>query len=404
VGGENIDNQFRWLPSFRDLDENQREVIFKSLEKENHLIFGPAGCGKTAITLYCAKTLQDTGKKYLILVYTKVLMNFISSAANDLNIPQENITTFYSWVWRHLPSEIQDKEYNDEDKFNRWVDDLLFHYKKYPKLIPNYDYVLIDEAQDFNPNVSKLLHLISNNLFIAGDTAQSLYTGIFNNERLIGMWQPLSSQSELVFNYRNPKAVAKVAALFVDNTSYDAEKFLSLVKGKNFEMKPILYYVDSPNKQTAIITDLIEQTRGSERLGILFKTNSEVDSMANLLRNEGIEFQIASGRNNGNYNFLTTKPTLATIHSAKGLEFDWVVLPNLTPVVWDKYQNDPNDRRLFFVALTRTKNRLYLITQNNFESSFVKEILDKDLSLLQVPKKQTQKSSDSSSDFDDLPF
>jgi len=149
---------------------------------------------------------------------------------------------------------------------------------------------------------------------------------------------------------------------------------------------------------------LIEQTRGSERLGILFKTNSEVDSMANLLRNEGIEFQIASQRNNGNYNFLTTKPTLATIHSAKGLEFDWVILPNLTSFVWDKYQNDPNDRRLFFVALTRTKNRLYLITQNNFESAFVNEILDKDSTLLQVPKKQTKKSSDNSSDFDDLPF
>jgi len=402
--GENIDNQFRWLPSLRDLDENQREVIFKSLEKDNHLIFGPAGCGKTAITLYCAKTLQDTGKDYLILVYTWVLKNFISSAANDLNIPQDKITTFYSWVWHHLPGQIRDRDYNEDEKFDRWVDDLLSYYEKYPAETPNYDYVLIDEAQDFNPNVSKLLHLISNNLFISGDTAQSLYTGIFKNEKLISMWQPLSNKSELVYNYRNPKVVAKVAALFVDDTSYDAEKFLSLVKGKNFEMKPILYYVDSPYKQISIISDLIKQTRGSERLGILFKTNSEVNSMANLLRNNGVEFQIASRRNNGNYNFLTTRPTLATIHSAKGLEFNWVVLPNLTSFVWDKYKNDPNGRRLFFVALTRTKNRLYLITQRNFECAFVMEILRKDSSLLQIPEQQTQKMSDSASDFDDLPF
>ena len=402
--GENIDNQFRWLPSLRDLDENQREVIFKSLEKDNHLIFGPAGCGKTAITLYCAKSLQDTGKNYLILVYTWVLKNFISSAANDLKIPQENITTFYSWIWHHLPEAIRDRDYNEDDKFNRWVDDLLSFYERHPAEIPNYEYVLIDEAQDFNPNVSKLLHLISNNLFIAGDTAQSLYTGVFNNERLISMWQPLSKKSELVHNYRNPKAVAKVAALFVDNTSYIAEKFLSLVKGKNFEMKPILYYVDSPSEQISIVSDLIKQTRGSERLGILFRTNSEVNSTANLFRNERIDFQIASSRYNGNYNFLTTKPTLATIHSAKGLEFDWIVLPNLNSFVWDKYKDDPNDRRLFFVALTRTKNRLYLITQRNFECAFVMEILRKDSSLLQIPKQKFQKVSDNPSDFDDLPF
>ena len=80
-----------------------------------------------------------------------------------------------------------------------------------------------------------------------------------------------------------------------------------------------------------------------------------------------------------------------TVHSAKGLESDCVVLINLE----DKITGFPSEirnpdiidyvfpkedylyaeeRRLFYVALTRSKNEVYIIKSNN-PSIFLKEII-----------------------------
>jgi len=81
-----------------------------------------------------------------------------------------------------------------------------------------------------------------------------------------------------------------------------------------------------------------------------------------------------------------------TIHAAKGLEAKVVFILGLTegyggfPDVWledrifqviKKANHDlllEEERRLFYVALTRAKDKLFLITEKGNESSFLKEI------------------------------
>lgn len=64
--------------------------------------------------------------------------------------------------------------------------------------------------------------------------------------------------------------------------------------------------------------------------------------------------------------------TLSTMHSAKGLEFGTVFLPSLVDMVVPnasaKIRGDTEEeRRLFYVALTRAKERLFLSTYTNSE-------------------------------------
>ena len=80
-----------------------------------------------------------------------------------------------------------------------------------------------------------------------------------------------------------------------------------------------------------------------------------------------------------------------TIHSSKGLEDECVIILNVTDDelgIPCKIKNNnilkyvsrktpypyDEERRLFYVGLTRTKNEVYLITKKNNESIFIKEI------------------------------
>jgi len=83
-----------------------------------------------------------------------------------------------------------------------------------------------------------------------------------------------------------------------------------------------------------------------------------------------------------------------TIHAAKGLEAKVVFILGLTegnggfPDIWledrifqvvKKANHDllmEEERRLFYVAITRAKDKLFLITEKGNESSFLKEIPD----------------------------
>ena len=83
-----------------------------------------------------------------------------------------------------------------------------------------------------------------------------------------------------------------------------------------------------------------------------------------------------------------------TVHCSKGLESDYVVLLNVVdsyfgfpnkiiePDIFQYIHKDFNhdflfaeERRLFYVALTRTKNKIYLFTNKNNPSIFIKELI-----------------------------
>ena len=84
-----------------------------------------------------------------------------------------------------------------------------------------------------------------------------------------------------------------------------------------------------------------------------------------------------------------------TVHRAKGLEANSVIVLNLSDellgfpnkikdekIINEFFKNKDNflyaeERRLFYVALTRTKNNVYLMTKKEEESIFVKEIKKK---------------------------
>ena len=76
-------------------------------------------------------------------------------------------------------------------------------------------------------------------------------------------------------------------------------------------------------------------------------------------------------------------PILSTIHSSKGLEYDTVylldalddILPAVTePKNPEEQRQYEEERRLFYVAMTRAKNHLYLFSCRDRSSAFIREL------------------------------
>lgn len=100
------------------------------------------------------------------------------------------------------------------------------------------------------------------------------------------------------------------------------------------------------------------------------------------------------GRNNFDIKKFSKKdiPEFMSVHSSKGLESDNVILINMTDDLYgfpNKLVNSPlldelhpedksylyaEERRLFYVALTRTKNKVYILVPIFKRSIFLKEL------------------------------
>ncbi len=123
---------------------------------------------------------------------------------------------------------------------------------------------------------------------------------------------------------------------------------------------------------------------------------------------EGFLEDVALVSDVDNYDETADAVVLMTIHSAKGLEFPVVFIPGFEDGIFPSVQSamDPEEleeeRRLAYVAITRSKERLYCVhvrermifgkTQFNPRSRFIDEIPEELVDLGYIPKPDTEQA------------
>lgn len=232
----------------------------------------------------------------------------------------------------------------------------------------NYKYIIIDEFQDTSLNRFKLIDAImkQNNakIFVVGDDYQSIYRFSGCNIDIFLNFNKLVSNLNIInldYNYRNPKEIIDVANSFIMKNKNQIKKETICLKNINKPIKICFY----KNKRTAIE-----------------KILKYIDTKYLIL-----------GRNNKDKDIFNVqdKPFL-TIHKSKGLEEDNIILINLTnnnnslpskiknhkiinKLIKTDYYPYEEERRLFYVALTRTRNNIYLLVPKSNYSIFIKELM-----------------------------
>lgn len=232
----------------------------------------------------------------------------------------------------------------------------------------NYKYIIIDEFQDTSLNRFKLINAIikQNNakIFVVGDDYQSIYRFSGCNLDIFLNFNKLVNNLNIInldYNYRNPKEIIDVANSFIMKNKNQIKKETICLKNINKPIKICFY----KNKRTAIE-----------------KILKYIDTKYLIL-----------GRNNKDKDLFNIQDkSFLTIHKSKGLEEDNIILINLTnnnnslpskiknhkvinKIIKTDYYPYEEERRLFYVALTRTRNNIYLLVPKSNYSIFIKELM-----------------------------
>ena len=317
------------------MDDEQLDLIGDTIDK-SMIVAGCAGSGKSVIAMYKAQQILDSKGDVILIAYTKSLNRYMKQGKDNTLEGR----FYYHW---------------------QWVDQGM----------PKADYIIVDEIQDFDKEeIMQFIKAARKCFFFFGDTAQSIYQAFGKQTMTIDQISSMTGipVSRLYNNYRLPKPIAKITQGYLgltedkDNVREYSE---SLYLSKESAL-PVFIECESKQEQIDRIVSLINDNK-YRNVGILVPENDLVLEIMNAFTAAkfACEFKYNAGyndsKNKDTLNFKTEHPKLMTYHSAKGLQFETVILPF--------YQGAKNsdERKALYVAMTRSYRNLYVLYNGEFK-------------------------------------
>lgn len=238
------------------------------------------------------------------------------------------------------------------------------------KRLDTYSAIVIDETQDFGPQALRLIRAMiepgDNDLFFVGDGHQRIYSR--NKAAMSKCGIDIRGRSKkLYLNYRTTDEIRRQAVALLEGCEVDdldeghdeTRRYKSLSHGpvpqiREFEsvdevMKAVLGSVPEGSAH--------QEAVANETTCVIAPTKSLRDQMDGFLLRHGQRTRIIDENRNAG-----TAPGvvhLATMHRAKGLEFDRVVVVAPKPFLGDVRETS-QQRKLLYVAVSRAKKEASL--------------------------------------------
>lgn len=362
--------------------ENYDNILFKNL-KQSLLSYGvvfkkisPQGL-KEKVT---DKIVTESS------IFNSLILTFLSlykSSNLDIQTLSQRQEIIFTTKYKKLKSEIFLKIFqivitryqeflqrNNSIDFNDMINNATLLIQENSVKVP-YKYIIIDEFQDIWVGRYQLIQVILEKndaeLFCVWDDWQSIYRFTGWDLSIFTRFDTYFQNGEKCFinkTYRYPQAVNSITHEFITKNKTQIDKVLESGNDTTSDdVYEILYYVNE-----------------SEKLKILQDLKQKYPNIIWLWRTKS------------DWNICRGVIDFKTVHSAKWLEEDYVVIVNgnsgkawfpieirdnfLLDLVLsesDQYEYS-EERRLFYVALTRARKKTFILTKIGMKSIFVKEL------------------------------
>lgn len=275
------------------------------------------------------------------------------------------------------------QDYNQVD-FDDYALECLKIIDSNPDFVRPFTHIIVDEAQDLSKAqilvISKLVSEETRSISIIADAAQRIYKSGFTWGE-VGLNVRGGRTIEFKINYRNTVPIAK-AAISLLSKETENEEFTEVKQARRGGEKPVVGYFSTWEEQELyILTELNAlKKRENNSTVILHRNRNDLKYIQKFLKANNFETQILL--NSGAIDFQSDSIKICTLSSVKGLEFDNVFVIDLNddiipypPGFIDKDDvfHISTERRLLYTAMTRARERLYLLSSEN-PSRYLAEI------------------------------
>lgn len=380
---------------------------------------------KPATEVY--KKLADNEENKYIFRLTLLICNFISNfktqgyqleqfdkfRASTKNIRTDLFLEICSICYLEYQKVLKENHCIDfQDMINESAD--IIHKRLISRDLLDFKYIIVDEYQDISRQrynlIRELSQLCHAKIVAVGDDWQSIYAFSGSILPLFTRFsQEVSYAQELkiTHTYRNAQEIIDIAGTFIQKNSNQIKK--ELISPKRIS-NPVIIRTYSE--------DPIERQKGGRYYSLAAEVEKAIEDIIKY-NNQEIKHRVTSILLIGRYGFdarhlcvssnftydektgkiystkynKQVKLQFLTAHSSKGLSAENVIIINAKDDIYgfpSKVDDDPilnlvvsndqsynyaEERRLFYVALTRTKNRVFIITPEKRPSEFIKELL-----------------------------
>ncbi|BDD02077.1 AAA family ATPase [Persicobacter psychrovividus] len=358
-----------FLIPYNKLSEEQKSVIRRiSRQDSNLFVQGPPGSGKTLISLYTLKEMiEERAIRPLLLMYNHSLYGYLSKAMEELEVT-DNVTIatkdklfwdvsrdlgFRPQQWEEVYDAVKRRKVKKRRPYDKVYMDILNFLKD--ESLPKYDFAVIDEVQDVSLEEWNLLKRMTTKVISLGDFDQGVYD---TNLQEWHITQNANKES-LTAIFRFHKHIAELAEPF----SRSKDSLVSKVTREESAV-PMLYDVHS-SEEADKIAEILRSLRATrERVGILCPDRGLLVEMEKSLSDRGVNAKFYAKNNElREHDFTSNEPLLLTSFSAKGLEFEHVIMfgfnndsAKVSEFAREQYLND-----IIYVTITRTNKNLYVI-------------------------------------------
>lgn len=366
------------------INQEQYDIVTCN-KKYNIRIIAAAGSGKTTTILCRIKYLIDHGVNPSRII----LCAFNVEAAKSMKKKIVELFNFMPKIVVGTIDSISCKFYNMYFKKSYFisVSEYSLELLKYLKssegynILNNYDYFFFDEFQDANETQYNLLKEFYKNgtkVVVIGDDSQNIYQFRGSHVKYIIEFDKYINNLKtfkILHNYRSTPEIINMANKSISFNVNQIKKDMISTKSTIYIKPHVKHYKNSYAEILGVIEKILE-LKGQyslENIAIISRTTY-------FLKNAEVKIEKHNKINNNNkINYVsllsdqaivTSKKdhiTLTTIHKSKGLEWQIVFLigcdDNNLPTSSEKTILE-EERRLFYVAVTRAKIYLYISFSN----------------------------------------